>query len=1026
MSSPVVRRLLLLTMIVCCLLVIPPTSAKPLKPKVDLPETYGEAMFGIKEVRENVAEVQCGGWAPDSNATTNNGTVTGHVPLPTITGLPGRANSNANALAKTETGLGQRDSFEYPSDAYGFVSDCDINTKEYFDRDLHAGDSAAVPPVSPNMALDFIIDPDGTARIVPGTGKVHVNPHEWCMLSKPEFATPKYCKRLFDAWMYFKQHAPRPDPLSDMFCPIDQWIIDAGVWSPEALEKTYCFDFTKECRGEECRTMTEGNVCDSQKRPNSVRSEFTECKVSRDAAGNITAIEADGGAAAGTPSPSSFYRHYTGTFGPLPPPADAKAEAPTKTWKLRGDCYDYYREDDPKECITNPTYDQCELTIATPSEQNPDTPEWPAKKDPQGKIVNDQKGVVSRSFPATARPPRTVPDPWKADAGSSLILIDTEKLEQIQQGFEDPLDILPILGTPLPVRQIGGAATTPDHGFTDMFDDADFESFGAEPDGRAVSRFWETQQKELLKMVQDPQTKLVMPARFLVGLSDDDPLFQYVRGAVSRPNGIVEMTIRAGAEDIGNLLVSLSRMYVAPLQEVRIPLIVPLASVAEIDARIFDWEQWKKREDKRYEAELADGITNNPSRAVLADPLIQKLKDYKTGIEKVRLLRGALPNYLKKLLAPEQEIRGYVADWYRQNAAILLQSAQRSLQRKELKDLWRQIQQAMLVTDECQLLWCSNQRYSLPIYSLLDQWWGVGGSTRDHQYKPRDLSDLRYEPPNDHEFDFSDMKFPRDPLLIPVLWPVQVQLKLPVPPLVGGKPPSVSEFPDIPWIPDASIFDSFPVPTVDLPRPPVTLTAPTMPDLSQAITIMQEFRSIVGGGEQTPVYDRVSMQGAYCRFPRSITIPPNIDVGNPDRIVHVENDLNERAARLFARWMPNRQEDLAGRAVRLQREFPSPRKPDCREDILCFHLLSEEWRKISWQWLAPFGSPDFDPLMNKLEKGDSSAFPPHTGTLPTNEATNPYAATLLQLQSIFEGMSLPTIINLLAPPRPAPPSSSTP
>jgi hypothetical protein len=134
--------------------------------------------------------------------------------------------------------------------------------------------------------------------------------------------------------------------------------------------------------------------------------------------------------------------------------------------------------------------------------------------------------------------------------------------------------------------------------------------------------------------------------------------------------------------------------------------------------------------------------------------------------------------------------------------------------------------------------------------------------------------------------------------------------------------------------------------------------------------------------------------------------------GIPDRIVHVENDLKERTARLFARWMPNQQADFAGRAVRLQKQFTPPAKPFCREDLLCFKLLSEEWRKISWQWLAPFSSPDFDPLMNKLEKGDSSASPPHLGTLPADEMKNPYAATVPQLQSIFEGISLPALIKL--------------
>lgn len=999
MQSFPVRRLSIVTMLSLCALMIPAASAEPLKPKISkTPETFGEAMFGIDEVRQNVATVQCGGWDPDSSATAKNGKVTGDVPIPVITGIPGRANSRQNALAKADTGMAARGPFEYPGDAYGFVSACDTSLVNGIDDSDLA-----------KFRMDIKMREDGTVFVEDGNGHIDINPFGWCLLSKPEFATPKYCRMLFDAWVQMRALVPPMDPWGPMFCniPNPDWRGAVNLIPPT---KEFCFDakYTYECKGDQCRTIEQGNQCNTVKKPGEFVTKLMECHIEIGADGNpfIVVFGGDPGA----PKPSSFYRHYVGSFTDVPPPANANVESPTKTWKIRGDCYDYYREDDPKDCVTDQSYDQCELTIATPDEQKPDTPEWPDQGD------HNQKGKVTYEGQDVARPDRTVPDPWVADSATSLILIDTDKLKEIQQGFTDPQDILPILGTPLPVRQVAAKATTPEHGLTDMFDDSDT---------RAMSSFWEAQQKELLKMTEDPRTKLIMPARFLVGLADDDPLFQYVREGVSRSDGTVEMTIRGGPEDIGNVLTSLARVYVAPIQEVRIPLIVPLASVAEIDARIFDWRQWKLREDARYAAEklaFDEGKMTKepqPSKAAYADPLIEKLKKYKEDIGKVRLLRSALAGYAKQLLTPEEQVRGYIADWYKQNALLLQKAAERSVQRRELKTLWRQIQQAMLVTDECQLLWCSNQRYSLPVFSLLDRWWGSRnqgpGDKRNHQYKPEDLRDLHYYPPKDHEFDFSKMTFPRDPLLLPVLWPVQAKLKLPVPPLVGGTPPDARDFPDLPWIPSPDILASFPVPSVTTP-PVETLTAPELPDLTEAIRILRGFREIVGGGEQEAAYDRTSMQGSYCRFPRSVTIAPDMEKGNLDRIVHVENDLKERTARLFSRWMPNRQEDFAGKAARLEKQFVAPTKPACREDIVCATLFSEEWKAMSWQWFAPNLTPDFAALWKEMEAG-SSVDPPHGATLPADEASNPYAASIDQLKRIFDGLPLPTLIDLIALPQ---------
>jgi hypothetical protein len=501
-----------------------------------------------------------------------------------------------------------------------------------------------------------------------------------------------------------------------------------------------------------------------------------------------------------------------------------------------------------------------------------------------------------------------------------------------------------------------------------------------------------------------------------------------VSGTVSRSDGTVEITLKAGLEDIGNVLLSFQRIFVAPIQEVRIPVLVPLASVSEIDALIADWKQWKRAEDANAE------LNGVPSNAGQADAMIDKLVQYRDRVEKVRLLRGAILVYLEKLYDSQRQIREYFADWYQQNTALLTASAERAVERRELKLIWRLLQRAMLQTDRCQLAWCSNHRYSAPVYSLLDNWWGEKqpGEKRDRDYRPQSLKDLGYVQPDDQLYDFSNVKFPRDPWLIPVLWPVSVRLRLPQPPAVGIQPDSPDTYPDLPPLPDETVFDSFPVPSLSLADKSF-IVPPASPSLQPAMDMLREFRRMIdgteigdqineendiktgaktidGGDDNFPL-DRNSMRGAYCRFPPSLTTPPDPDQehGSPVKIIHVENDLRERLARLFSRWMPERDEDFAGRVARIHEEYPNPDDPPkCTEDVICYFLPPEMRTITTWQWFMP------DVTGGNFTGAGTSV---KNQTLPANETDNPYSkASVETLKRIFPNFSLPITTKLEVPP----------
>lgn len=1015
------RPQLTMSVVSASLLLAGSAVAAPFIPKINEPESYKDIRFGLDEMRQNIDTVQCGGWDTDSNATVDGVTVNGDVPIPDISpDIPGRR--NINPLGKPTGGLGERGEFEYPDSAWGYSSACDIYQDSYIDDDLR------------RLGKDVNIKEDGSVEVVDGVGKVDINPHDWCL--RMDKATPKFCKRLYDAWQQASAMVPREDPAAVCPCP------EPNDGCPSRPPKRYCFDppYTFECSGtSDKRTPIATTYPDEPPQDRTCRTTwgpafFNKMDVCHaeaydvfDGDGNFVEtrfriiVDEFGGHFA---IASSYYRHYAEAF--MVPKITVTAPGGDNRWEVRAECYEYYKElnpdgsdFDPKVDVTHGIDEQCEFVIATDGEQTPRKPEW---REGDG---HEQKETV-KADPAVVeepvRDPRNAPEPWVADTDTNLTLIDMEKLKKKQKKFEDPSDVTGILGTLLTTRQTG-SKTVPKNARTDQFDDND---------DRDLAIFFEAQQRELLKMTADPQTRLIMPARFLVGLADDDPLFQYVSNTVSRSDGTVEITLKAGLEDIGNVLKSFQRIFVAPIQEVRIPVLVPLASVAEIDALIADWELWKKGED------IAAQKESRSSKSASATAVIDKLKEYRDHIEDVRLMRGALLTYLERLYDSQEEIREYFADWYEQNSALLLVSAERAIQRRELKRIWRLLQRSMLQTDSCQMLWCSNHRYSAPVYSLLDNWWGERepGEKRDRDYKPQSLTDLDFVQPEDQLYDFSNVKFSSGAWLVPTLWPVQARIRLPTPPLFGVDPPNPDDFPDLPPLPDQDVFAAFPVPSVDLPEK--SLIIPPIPqDLEPAKDILREFRKIIDGtdiarqieeeeelaagvsidgGDDNYPLDRDSMRGAYCRFPPSIIIPPDPDQerGNPAKIIHIENDLRERLARLFSRWMPEREEDFAGRVARRNEDFPNPDEPPpCHEDVICYFLPPEMRTITSWQWFMPDVTGG-----NFTQKGDEI----RDEALPENDDLNEnpyYGVGVSTLERIFPLLKLP-ITTRLEVSRPAP------
>jgi len=889
-------------------------SAAPLVPKVSKLESYKDFLFGIDEVRKNIDAVQCGGWED-----TGAGVSGGSIPVPTITGVPGRG---YEPLDEPITGLGVRKAFEYPTEdtTTGYKTACDVKD-------------------------DTIINPEKLCLISNGT------------------ATPEQCKKLYER----------------LTIDLPQMVIDGAFSSndpkvtcntstilPPTTYTHYCFTYTSECKGAECQTVNP--------------------PVFRCASPSTVPITYQ----------SSFYRQY-----------DTKVRTPDgQPWDIESICYGQYKEKDPKTTVMKQEDEQCEIVLDgdTPPTREK-YPEWePGSKSQKGTVKASEETVRE-----PASPERLVPEPWMADKDTNITIIDYASWEKKQKDAGVVPRLSDLLSMPMETKSTA-SKTTSKNSKTDAFDDT------AERD---IAKFWEEEQRTLLTLTRSPQITLILPSLFLHNLSEDDPLFQVLGSGTSLPTGLVQVSLRAGHEDLGRVLQSFAESRIFRLHEVRIPILVPIAG--EVDSRIAHWEQWKEHEQKAADEAMRE------SYAGAADEIIAKLHSYKKRIEQVRILRGSVVLYTQKLLERDREIRETIAEWYKLNTEKIADLEATFESQRGLQRIWRRVQRSLLIADECQLLWCSNQRYSAPIYSLLDAWWGKDepGPNRNLSFAPESITSLGIIVPEDLLYDFSSFSFLEKALPLPVFDPVQVRLNLPLPPYIGEKPAPASTYPDLPELPTDEEFIGISIPDVDMDDLP-EVTLPEIVGLDQAKDLLREFRIIIDG---TPIaeqkdqeeadkngeipddipginHSRDSFVGSMCRFPFSVT-QARLDAehSNPSTLVHIENDLRERIGRLFSRWMPNRTEDFAGRVERVQTEGVAS-AGGCHEGLFCIFLPKVTQQKNSYLWIVPSTSLNAEVLIQLMR--DRS--------LPASKEENPYLfAPLDILERIFPKTDILQKISL--PPR---------
>ena len=746
---------------------------------------------------------------------------------------------------------------------------------------------------------------------------------------------------------------------------------------------------------------------------------------------------------AGTPY-RSFFRRYsvsTSRQALTQAPKDLLTQVTAKV-----QCYGFYQEFDAKTRLTYPQRDQrCVIAEVKTSGMDYD-------RVVLRSVSQKGKGKYMMDTPPPDKLPDSRPydpktDIWftkimgafsflkpKEDLTTALLTPEKAKL---QAGVQNT-DAQPWMAESI-LRSVDDTASTDRIGF------------------RPFTAWWQKFVGDAQAVFTPPIVRLRLPATWNQSIAALNPIGVTPLPPKDRRNEAIEVQLQAKDDIAGVVADQLKRALMLDVREEPVPIVVPLGSPVEFRGVAQQWEEWRNR---RMEMELPV-----PGEV---DRLITKLQQYATQIESVRALRAQLPLMFAAMLEKESDFLVGINDWVEQNRKTFGMYVKVAQDRETLKPLWSGIAGSeSRMSDATNFPWCKNDRFTTPIYSLLDPWMpgrpdlyggtptcietptppvivpGGGGSTMEDLGKLPDqrTSSLPILCVTKQEkeliYDLSQLRVTTGSILLPVIKPIQVRLKLPKPgPLDQDiADPSVLILPDLPEVPD--ITDQFEksIPQVKTLSVPRSLPPPVVSSLPQLQNALARAGAILSG-----------MNGAYDKFWRSLEYldpdskePPKCYTRNGEvimqpldccgwgdaRCAHTEVDLIERFTRISARPAILLKEDLQ---VVGPGQTDLPRADDHNKtsmniyanctpaDLTCQPLLPvEEPPADGWQVIFPQKTQDL--LLDTIRKNVREYSLSPTGAI----VGKPPLPFITNATDLYESFNVPGTFDLRAPKAPPKP-----
>ncbi len=807
------------------------SARAPLPPVSQEPANIEEVQTTMNQtIPQYLEQSQCGGY--------NLGeTVEGKISI--VTGVPGRRGQWNGAIL---SGMGVRrdDSFTYPQSTTGLSTSCWNGFDEVVKwvwRPVPNGRPNEVTEIRVTYDHPYFLDPPCRWRIL----KVNQAGERTYLSKAPNIPLVDDNPKTPDKYIYEEYQEDflnRQSPETCMsFCPYLNSFQYSNCAEPVgALDETvdppefYMTCPERRPSNPNLPNMTNFFLCTDTPVDNNAESCApgnlpTEWPNSRTCTGNSCACPGPG--CANAPNGDiyySYYRRYEGNYVRESVPKEPEADVNTRNAQVA--CYGFYKEFDPRyqrtsyadhRCVINMDVSMMRTTQLGKGTYGEDTA-WP-DPDPTQSQNQRKNGIYDQNN-----------DLWFEKLGRSFSLLNekvfhtgsyVKNLSQVYLGI-DKLDRGDLMATP----QLGQQRPFAQSANIRAFDDT------GEP--RTVATWWQKQQQEVAELTHRSAVRLLLPTGWAFGVDLDDPLFtRFQAKTVSGEAGQsqrVELQIDAEEDTLGAALGYIERSLLLHVQEEPIPVVVPLGSPTEYRALAQTWCSWYI---------IRANKENCDDAPLEIQTLIAQLEGYADQIEKVRELRAELANYAGTILTLQQEIIRPISDWVESNIDAYLAILEEQQNMRALIDSeWQPVARLMNdFHDRANQPWCMNQRYTTPIYSLLDPWM----PSRSEQGSVRGgMPNLTARRPADIFIDFSTITYMPDPLSLPVLQPIQIRAtNIPRPPNTGAILP-------LPPLPDIdAIQEKIRETLVNLPDPPTNPPKPALLSLPSSGTNIEEVQTTI-------------------------------------------------------------------------------------------------------------------------------------------------------------------------------------
>lgn len=1009
-------------MIIGCLLgfLIPAASARGgLSVSPATPANYDAIQVDLDNIPPYLEESQCGGWEDRSVEGT----------IATVQGVPGRNGVwNGNILS----GMGMRkdenedddsdNDFIFPDTAKGLTTACSpnktsIKKKVWRPGGIFPGEIVQVDITYPHpqfadpscrwrpkdgdnfqeRAPDIPLKPLDQYDPAPTYGELN---EELKDRQSPENCN-NFCTML-NSYQYEDclETITIEIPATDITPAISYAICNR--WSNKYL-----------CSDQEATNANGACNINTGDKANSIQCKGAECRCQENGGPTLgnQCIENPGTKMEEAPVYYSYYRFFQGSYAREAVTPEDSDDVASNNADVA--CYGFYDEFDPKTRQTIGKDRRCVINISLV-----DRPDTQQEKGKYGQDSNFEDHDVSD--PNNQRTPygiRRTPgnfnkdeDLWYLKLGGGFSLLNEEVFSgsysnNLTNVFlnNETLDTAKIRAT----EQLEKGETFASGSTIRAFDDTG---------ERSVASWWQMQQSAVAELLHPPIVRMILPSGWAMGIDATDPFFQTVKKKILTPfdkrNDRIEVQINAADDTLGSTLAYLERSLLLQVIEEPIPAIVPVGSATEFRGRAEAWCGWYMQKNNKQDCKDAPQKVKD---------LIETLETYATDIKQYRLLRSELALYASKILTLQQSVTKPITDWVIGNIDSYTQLiSQQKILQEQGGQAWRQVQQKMETFGSVtNMPWCMNQRFTMPIYSLLDEW--LPARTHEGNRSANELPLIETEARADIVIDLSAVAFMSGTIVLPVLQPVQVRVTdFPSPPSPNEKEGEIPDYPDLPSI--AAIQEALKNASDALPkpRPSSTIAVPliTFPTMSDEV-IAQKMERIFEIGNTIDEMDE-----RYKKFWKSMSPIKADEAGQADRngikqmkeklecyawdsgtCQHVEMDLRERLMRIGSRPLVFLNEDYQSKDE--ERLIGGPCVP---EHDVCSPVHPEEGgERHLWEMIGP------RTIKNSLEELRTSVrkatLPVPFGDIPENDFPQ-YGTSTSNLLPTFD---VPRAIDLFPP-----------